>query len=458
MLLLASSIGVGAYFYINRTDPNALSELAKLRIQVEAASTPEESRVALDNLLEKYPTDKASLFQLAKIQFVDGEIDESIESIEAIEGRDPAPNKWIADQLSIYSTEKGTDRYDTKIVKYYYRVIQFDDQDLATRETLGLTLERMEENFRAAELLEEVVKNDPTKWVKPYNLFVKARKPERARAVANIAKGYLESKNEENENNAEHLVEYGEVLLALSEFEDAEKKFDRAYGIDRSKENLDHYLVLIRIWAQKTRSDTASQFKEQSRIIRLGLRVAPNDSVLLDMLAFFAFRCPERVELPPEIADLFEKGKATAQMHLARGTRFLIDKDYKKSIDDYEVAYRKNPEETATGNNLAFTLSEYGDKESLKRAETIVEEVIKRGFRKPRDRVNTLETRGRIKLKLEKWQEAIDDLEKVIGSFRRSPGHFRSLAKAHRALGNEQIAQAYDMKAANVERELKKRN
>ena len=166
------------------------------------------------------------------------------------------------------------------------------------------------------------------------------------------------------------------------------------------------------------------------------LRHVPNFPPALTSLAAYAVG-----DADEEVAEMLEmllaNGADVAFVHFVAGIRSWETGDQDKSLFHFARAYKLDPEMLATGNNLAWVLSQK-EHPDLERALKIIESVLRVDEDIPIHR----DTRGQILAKLSRWEEAVDDLEFALQSTKLSGDKklHQALAETYEALGQESLA------------------
>jgi tetratricopeptide (TPR) repeat protein len=122
----------------------------------------------------------------------------------------------------------------------------------------------------------------------------------------------------------------------------------------------------------------------------------------------------------------------------AVGTIAAASGDHGRARDYLQRAIRKDPRNTIALNNYAWLMA-HSTNPDLNAALEAVNQAIEIQPTESRYR----ETRGQILVQLERWQEAVADLEFAVNAMPDSREVHLSLAKAYEALGNKQLAQVH---------------
>ena len=133
-----------------------------------------------------------------------------------------------------------------------------------------------------------------------------------------------------------------------------------------------------------------------------------------------------------------------AFVHFVIGSRAWMNENPESAIWHLERAFKLDDRFGAIANNLAWILSNL-ETPDLERSLGIIDTVIEKW---PNTAV-FLDTRGQILVKMERWEEALDDLEASLVEMSENIDTQRALAKVYGALGKVSLAEKHT-KVANL--------
>lgn len=147
---------------------------------------------------------------------------------------------------------------------------------------------------------------------------------------------------------------------------------------------------------------------------------------------------------PIDIQQLAKEqgGVAIGGIYMILGSHAVSLKDFARGQEFFQKALDLNPESVNAKNNLAVCMAQVAgqDSEMLNQALTIANEAI---AAQPQV-ANYYETRGAIYLKLERYEEAIGDLEQAMAlGYSNQKSIWQKLVRACRAVGRTKEADAY---------------
>ncbi len=263
----------------------------------------------------------------------------------------------------------------------------------------------------------------------------------------------------------ERLTEYpGEVEtrtnLAISQFKTG--KIKRAIktlvdGIDPANPDpalsqtlSSFYLAESDRLRQSLRPDEP-EFLQSLVMLSHALNAAPNNVEAVNRIAAIASDQGPTAEKAVEVVkQLLTEGKMTATAHLILGTASLQKGNTERAKRHYGQAYALDPKMPALLNNIAWVLAHEDPPQPAKSLE-IINLALANANRDNPIIPYMLDTRGQIYLQLERWNEALIDLERALTDMPDNPGVHKALAIAYRNLGEPGLANEHEKLAAKLE-------
>jgi tetratricopeptide (TPR) repeat protein len=136
-------------------------------------------------------------------------------------------------------------------------------------------------------------------------------------------------------------------------------------------------------------------------------------------------------------------GKSIGMSHLLLGSIAFEDEDPSAAEYHLERAHREMEHALVVMNNLAWFLAVKKNPPDLDRALGLIDNVLERAPNDPR----YLDTRGQIYTKLERWDDAIADLERALQKGLSTPETHDALATCYGAKGVRDLEQRHEQKA-----------
>jgi tetratricopeptide (TPR) repeat protein len=231
---------------------------------------------------------------------------------------------------------------------------------------------------------------------------------------------------------------WAEAAVFLGDYPSAVAAFEQepipANDKERYRKNL---AIVYTAWADAMeRAGDGDGLGVRLELLERGLRADPKSDALLERLVrIVGDDGPDLGRAREILGDLLARGEATATAHFALGVDAWIHSNPDEARVHFEAADRLAPGTPRIVNNLAWLLAR-GDHPDLPRALKLADLAVERRPDVPMYRG----TRGVILARLERWRDALPDLEAGLAA---SPGQIdlhRSLAAVYEALGDQKMA------------------
>jgi tetratricopeptide (TPR) repeat protein len=183
-------------------------------------------------------------------------------------------------------------------------------------------------------------------------------------------------------------------------------------------------------------------------LLRIALKHDPNSREALQRLVAISDEASGASIDPTLLETLLASGYANAFTHFVLGCRAWEAKEAEAAVWHLERAYHLDEQLAPVANNLAWILA-HGPTPDLDRALQIIDSVIEHA---PNDAAYR-DTRGQIYVKLERWPQALDDLQAALPQFRDNPELHKTLARVYRELKQEGLATKHTQIADYLEKE-----
>jgi tetratricopeptide (TPR) repeat protein len=261
---------------------------------------------------------------------------------------------------------------------------------------------------------------------------------------------------EKEPSRADLAVALAECNLFLNQYAEAAAVLRHALELNKHEKESEQLRNLLAhsfvIWAnsfarkpQKTAIDRLQSLK----LLQNALTIAPNHPLVLQMVADQVLEVID--ETDSEIVALRQSlvlGTSPGVSHFIRGTAAVLKGDIQAAEMHLEIASKTLPMSDVILNNLACVIyqKEGGD---LERALALSETAIKRN---PNPAPHYLETRGQILRKLERWIDAIPDLEAALAVPALAAEAHRGLAECFENLGDKELSDQHRQAAERIAR------
>ncbi|QDV82981.1 hypothetical protein [Planctomycetes bacterium TBK1r] len=179
---------------------------------------------------------------------------------------------------------------------------------------------------------------------------------------------------------------------------------------------------------------------ERGPILYQALELAPKSPVVLEAVVQFSIECSEADDQALQnVRKKLLSGVDPPAMHFIEGTVALMSGDHESAQRHLSLAANEWKNMAGLLNNLAVTLSQNGDTAKLPQALRLSDAALDQLPGHP----YLLETRGQILLRMERYEEAIVDLEAALKEPAMRPLAHPSLAIAYEKLGEDDLAEQH---------------
>lgn len=300
----------------------------------------------------------------------------------------------------------------------------------------------------AARLLGEVVPARPELGLAAATLCRSQHDLAGAAKYAGIAERHFASELSRKPTDLNARINLARVLMVQTKFEQAAKLLNDGYRLTNDTRLSGVTGEALVVWSNHLGADDvdSKNLVKRLQILHAAIGVAPSDPAVGSAIAQLIIDC--RDSSLPEVIRLKEailSGAAPVSTHFIRGTLALLDNRVAEAKTHLELAYQLEPNVPAILNNLAIALLEI-EGSDLEQARSLVDMAIG----KQPNHAYFLETRGQILLKMQRWQEAIADLEAALEAKELRPAIYPSLALAYEKTGATELTQVYQKLAREM--------
>lgn len=248
---------------------------------------------------------------------------------------------------------------------------------------------------------------------------------------------FFETKARQDPSSESPRLYWAEAVMFLQDFEgalailnDAQTKFPNSQRIRAAT------TTTFKSWLDAVDRDKKVTPADRLTILSRALAYDPSDVALLRRLwGLAASNGPEGEKALTLLREQLVEGKNLGMAHLALGT---IDWERGRRGEGrlhLEQAFRAGPHVPVVGNNLAWMLV-HSDPPEYERALEIIDRVIATHPKEPRFRG----TRGHVLAKMQRWRDAVPDLEAALADEPNSPKNHEILAEAYSQLGDLELS------------------
>tara|TARA_R110002049_G_scaffold2750_2_gene21538 strand:- start:349795 stop:352608 length:2814 start_codon:yes stop_codon:yes gene_type:complete len=295
----------------------------------------------------------------------------------------------------------------------------------------------------AVPLLDRLSRRQPIRGLQCAAILRKLGREEEANQRAESALQRVSELSEREPNNTVLSLAVAQNQLFLQRYTDAVKTLDRAIRVTKTKKDalrlnqaMGDSMVAWITHIRKTENpdDPVAADKRVLKMLQTALQYAPNNPRVLTQLADQVFATLG--EDDAEVVKLREHLVANASpaiSHFVDGTVALMRNDVETATTHLTLASELMPRSGAILNNLAVAISTRGD-EQLEQALKLSEKAIEMT---PNATPHFYESRGQILLRMERYLDAVPDLERALAVEKLRPNAHKSLAVCYENLGDD---------------------
>ncbi len=257
--------------------------------------------------------------------------------------------------------------------------------------------------------------------------------------------------SEEDPTNTNLAMSVAQNQLFLKRYADAVRTLHRA--IDRTKTDEDRVRLRsamgdsIVTWVNFIEESPMESLRDRLRVLKMlqtALAYAPKNPRVLTLVADRVLASMnEDDEGIAAIREALIQGTSPGIAHFIQGTAALINEDAEQAKMHLEIAAELMPNSGAILNNLAVALTTRDDQhleEALKLSDRAVKQTAEPA-------PHFYETRGQILFRLNRYMEAIPDLERALKHPSLAPKAHQSLAKCYAEIGETELSQRHHQAA-----------
>lgn len=226
------------------------------------------------------------------------------------------------------------------------------------------------------------------------------------------------------------------VASNAEEYPEALEALERGYKLNGDPAFRRSIASVCSAWSQSLQKAGKDKAGDRLAVIQLGLDQDPANVSLLGQLGDLLSATDETAETArSRLLDALAAGRAPALIHFALGSDDWSREKPDEARIHWEQAHKLDPTMPMVANNLAWLLS-HREPTELSRALAIIDAAVAQspGFARLRG------TRGEVLVKMERWKEAVTDLESALSNGEDTSEVHESLAIAYDHLNMREIA------------------
>ncbi len=306
---------------------------------------------------------------------------------------------------------------------------------------LELLRKRPEEALKTYGLMLDA---DPSIGIPMGKILQDLKRDDDARRLLDQAVSRLKIKLDQNFDSVETRLQMAEALLLLKQFPEAARVVQQGVTLgDPSNRLVQSMGIVLGRWAASLGKTTEDQHRKLNLLMQ-GLSINPTNPLLLD--EFWKLTMKELGTDPDQIIKLRVMGTDPAVMDTISGLISLRQGKIEEAKKQITSAIKRSPDLAVLLNNFT-TVGEFRNESNEKGLQllSILLEIDP-------ENSNIRENRGLIYARQQKFQEAVDDLEKVVVTNPDKRTVHQALSLAYGKLGKKDLADKHGEIAQALQR------
>jgi len=353
----------------------------------------------------------------------------------------PPAHFWMAKHLMGQQAPSREGQLDgtEAVIHHLERSLASTDHRQEAHERLAQLYAAQGKSAEAARHLEEAAPQRLELYRPLAEAYLSRGDDVRFHRAAKQAQDYFQGQVEADPNNLPARIAWAAVCRLENKLDQAEKILQDGLAASNDARLgaalADVYLAK----ADRLAANDPRELAPRLNLLHKSLAVSPNHPQTLNRLAIFLrYSGPQADAARAVLKDLLAQVQVPGTVHLLLGSMATAEGKWDEARLHLEQAYRLDPQLPALVNNLALALAE-GESLDLERALRLAEEAVKLAP----DQAEMLATRGRILARLQRWPDAVADLESALASSPDQAALHAILDQAYAALGDAEMAQRH---------------
>jgi len=406
-----------------------------------AAKDARYSRLCLERVIQLRGEDTQTLMRLAEVYATQNDNRRVAALMTRLAPADrttlPEAHLWKAQSL-LAKKQLSSEELD-EVEKQLANALSLRPQDPAARSLLGQVYAQTGRAKQAADMYRKIADRTANDSFRLAEISASLADTATARQAAQEALEKYVEKLQANPKSWEAREDVVKTQVFLERFEDAVETLRESRDFAGNAEIRSSLARVYGTWTQLLQQQGADVPKRIS-LIELTLRADPNSVAALDSIANLLSVADEAqlTQLRAILQRMLAIGQSAPLVHLCIGTDAILHDNLPDGIKHLQLAYQGDPTLIAAANNLAWAMTQ-AEKPPLDQALSLVDTIL---LREP-DLPAVRDTRGQILLKLQRWDEAITDLEFALRGMPESEITRQSLVTAYESVGLSNLAQEH---------------
>jgi tetratricopeptide (TPR) repeat protein len=364
---------------------------------------------------------------------------------------------WLASRMSAGKKE-WTKEEVTTLVRHLRSATKSPETAVAAHAMLAQVYAAAGDHANALDSFNAIVSQRPELRLSIAQLLFILKRPDEAKMELGKAISHFDEQITRSPDDIDARIALARAVYLTGDLPRVEKVLRQRFGTDdeeRCRYELASLIISHSDRALAIATDKKAATAARVELLQAALECSPESPEALNRLAAMCFDDSEAsADARLLLKDALAAGRAPATVHLILGTTAAQHGRQNAAKLHLEQAYRMDPEMPVVLNNLAWHLTT-SQPPDLDRAIQLVDAAIDAWPKHPEFRA----TRGHVLVGLERWQDALVDLEIALRDLGERDDLHESLATAYSQLGDEEQAQKHlDRISGNRQSEIGDRN
>ncbi len=400
---------------------------------------------------------RQTLYQYVKVLEAKQEMnDAELVMRKLLARRDAYAANWLLQKIYSGKTWPDLDTAQRKELAKIAEVLYQEDGSLTAKRFYVDYLLFSSQLPLALSVLDEISAVDPARALQGAAIARQMRNPQVAKRLAETALRQLETLAQSDTTNSATQIALASCRVFLEQFSSAAQGLTDARAALASSNlepeektsrdtNLRQALADTLVsWAASIKQTSNASRQDNLQVLKLlesALALAPNNPRVLTMVADHVLQTIDSDD-DSLIAtrDALIAGTSPGIAHFIQGTSAMLKDDAVNAEMHLQLAANLLPRSGAILNNLAVALAARPDADlalALKTAESAISYT-------PQPVPHFFETRGQIFVKMERYLDAVPDLERALAVPELAPAAHQSLARCYKNLGQEELSREHE--------------
>ena len=304
-------------------------------------------------------------------------------------------------------------------------------------------------------VLEDLAAENPMRGFQAALVAKRLKNFEKANTIAGSSLSTLTTMLEEDPTNLSISLAVARNQLFLEQYKDAIVTLGKAVKLAKTEEeqnfartSLGDAIVAFVKNIEDTSGGSVTDRVQIFEYLQVALQYAPKNPRVLQLVTNqILATLNDDDEQIAALRKALVSGVSPGVAHFIRGTAALMKNDSEVAARELKLAKKDMPLSSAVMNNLAVVLTQNKDVD-LEQPLTIIEEAIKITPNAP---PHYFETRGQILMRMERFEDAIPDLERVLADPSLEKKAHLDLAICYEKVNDQQMADDHRQAAADFD-------